>query len=74
MILAILFSSESKFQKKNYFSYSLAGNFTQVVWAGSKLLGVGQASYSDGDLTVQVVVTRYFPAGNIEGEFSSNVH
>ena len=41
------------------------GHFTQVVWKGSTKLGVG---YSKG-----WVCARYYPAGNMMGDFPSNV-
>mgnify|MGYP001794199921 FL=1 len=50
---------------------SNTGHFTQVVWKGSKELGMGRASTRDGRLTF--VVGRYRPAGNIIGHFDDNV-
>ncbi|CAB1334228.1 unnamed protein product [Coregonus sp. 'balchen'] len=53
-------------------SYDQPGHFTAMVWKGSKKLGVGKASASDGS---SFVVARYFPAGNItnQGHFDNNV-
>ncbi|EDO34553.1 predicted protein, partial [Nematostella vectensis] len=44
-------------------------NFTQVIWVGSELLGVGRATL--GDLCV--VVAFYEPPGNMEDFFQKNV-
>ncbi|KAL2100078.1 hypothetical protein ACEWY4_004472 [Coilia grayii] len=50
---------------------SSTGHFTQVVWKGSKELGVGLAT--DGNTVI--VVGQYLPAGNISnpGYFEKNV-
>lgn len=49
------------------------GHFTQMVWRGSKQLGVGVALSDDGQSVY--MVTHYFPAGNITnaGYFKENV-
>ncbi|XP_048584713.1 uncharacterized protein LOC5521024 isoform X2 [Nematostella vectensis] len=47
------------------------GHFTQMVWKGSKELGMGRAKTSDGRCTY--VVARYQPAGNIVNYMSENV-
>lgn len=49
---------------------SHTANFTQVVWAGSKEFGMGKAIGDDGSC---VVVGRYYPPGNIVGDFQENV-
>ncbi|KAL4218952.1 CRISP [Mactra antiquata] len=46
------------------------GHFTQVVWKGSKEMGVGKALAKDGKT---IVVASYRPAGNMVGKFSENV-
>ena len=46
------------------------GHFTQVVWKGSKLFGVGKAKTRDGKW---FVVANYFPAGNMQGTYAANV-
>lgn len=51
------------------FDYS-SGHFTQVVWKDSKLFGYGEATSSN---KTEYVVARYFPAGNVDEEFSINV-
>ena len=47
-----------------------AGHFSQVVWKGSKELGVGVAQAKNG---TWYGVCNYFPAGNFQGEFLDNV-
>lgn len=47
-----------------------AGHFTQVVWKGSREIGVGKARSNDGKI---LVVANYRPAGNVIGRFSENV-
>ena len=49
------------------------GHFTQLVWKGSKKLGVGVALSPNGREVY--IVTHYFPAGNIVGPgyFERNV-
>ncbi|XP_041371178.1 Golgi-associated plant pathogenesis-related protein 1-like [Gigantopelta aegis] len=46
------------------------GHFTQVVWKGSKEMGVGMARDQKGNI---IVVANYYPAGNMLGDFASNV-
>lgn len=47
-----------------------SGHFTQVVWKGSKELGVAQARSKTGKV---LVVASYFPAGNMMGSYADNV-
>lgn len=47
-----------------------AGHFTQVVWKGSKEVGIGRAQSNDG---TWIVVANFFPAGNYVGQHASNV-
>lgn len=47
-----------------------SGHFTQVVWKGSKKMGIGKAKSSGGKV---LVVASYFPAGNMVGSFVENV-
>ena len=46
------------------------GHFTQVVWKGSKELGVGVAQAKDG---TYYAVANYYPAGNDVDSFPKNV-
>jgi uncharacterized protein YkwD len=48
---------------------SSTGHFTQVVWRASTKLGCGRAQCSFG----VYYVCRYFPAGNVLGQFEQNV-
>jgi len=56
------------FSKSGY--QSNTGHFTQVVWKGSKELGIGKAKSADGKV---FVVGRYRPAGNNMRAFKENV-
>ena len=56
--------------KKSGFK-SGTGHFTQVVWKGSKKLGMARARTPDERETY--VVARYDPAGNMLGDFDKNV-
>nr|XP_022326648.1 cell wall protein PRY3-like isoform X2 [Crassostrea virginica] len=47
-----------------------AGHFTQIVWRGSREIGIGRARSPDGKL---MVVANYRPAGNVIGRFTENV-
>lgn len=50
--------------------FDVSGHFTQVVWKGSRELGVGKARGRDGKV---YVVANYRPAGNMMGEYEKNV-
>lgn len=47
------------------------GHYSQLVWKGSKWLGIGVAETSPGQN--RVVVASYYPAGNVTGQFPQNV-
>jgi hypothetical protein len=47
------------------------GHFTQVVWKGSKQLGVGIA-FANNDRKA-IVVANYYPPGNYLGQFPQHV-
>lgn len=51
------------------------GNFTQLVWKGSREIGIGKASKQDEETgaTRVIVVCHYFPAGNVLTQFRENV-
>jgi hypothetical protein len=55
--------------KKGGFSMA-TGHFTQLVWKGSKKLGVGLAKSKSGKT---YFVAEYKPPGNYEGEYEKNV-
>ncbi|XP_076679548.1 Golgi-associated plant pathogenesis-related protein 1-like [Andrena cerasifolii] len=45
-------------------------HFTQLVWAGTKTMGLGMATAANGKI---YLVCNYHPRGNVSGEFASNV-
>ncbi len=47
-----------------------SGHFTQVVWKGTKEMGVGRATARSGNF---YVVANYAPPGNMQGAFTANV-
>lgn len=47
-------------------------HFTQLIWRGSKKIGIGEAKSADGKRTF--VVALYDPPGNIRNKEKSNVH
>jgi glioma pathogenesis-related protein 2 len=65
-----LWYEEGKLYNYNTPGFSTAtGHFTQFVWASSRLLGMSVARRGN----VNLWVARYFPAGNIAGQFPNNV-
>lgn len=63
------------YSEKNNYSYSkvkarsgknMVGHYTQIVWRYTKEVGMGIAKTPSGGL---VVVTSYFPAGNVIDEY-----
>ena len=49
------------------------GHFTQVVWKGSTVLGIGRAETDMRGMKCAFIVGRYKPAGNMIGDFPANV-
>ena len=49
------------------------GHFTQVVWKGSTVLGIGRAEGTIRGMKCAYTVARYRPAGNMMGAFAQNV-
>lgn len=49
------------------------GHFTQTVWKGTKYVGYGYASNKECSGFKTYIVARYFPAGNMIGDFPDNV-
>ncbi|KAF9409664.1 hypothetical protein HW555_011038 [Spodoptera exigua] len=47
------------------------GHFTQIVWKGTRELGIGSAKSKSGKL---YVVANYYPPGNYSGQFIKNVY
>ena len=50
-----------------------AGHFTQVVWKGSTVLGIGKANAEKNGMYCTYVVGRYKKAGNFIGKYKENV-
>ena len=50
-----------------------AGHFTQVVWKGSTVLGIGRAEIKQRGMLCAYIVGRYKKAGNFMGEYKENV-
>ena len=46
------------------------GHFTQIVWKGSKKVGIGLAKSKNG---MYYGVASYYPPGNLQGTFEENV-
>ena len=55
---------------RHFIIHLCAGHFTQVVWKGSRELGVGKAKDGKGKC---IVVGSYRPAGNLIGSYGNNV-
>ena len=49
------------------------GHFTQVVWKGSTVLGIGKADAEKNGMYCTYVVGRYKKAGNFIGKYKENV-
>ncbi|XP_023327708.1 ectin [Eurytemora carolleeae] len=50
--------------------HSYSSEFTQMVWASTKLFGVGRAKGENGK---SIIVAYYYPKGNIPSKFHLNV-
>jgi uncharacterized protein YkwD len=50
-------------------AFGPAGHFTQLIWRDSRQLGCGAAMCGDETMWV----CRYFPPGNVQGEYRANV-
>lgn len=71
------YNEASNYDYNNPGFSSDTGHFTQVVWVSTTTLGGG---YAIGQATINGVVynafysvCRYYPAGNVEGQFETNV-
>ena len=60
--------SDYKYSKVREFriSFKKIGHYTQMVWSGTRQVGISSAVSKDGNV---YVVARYYPAGNIIGQF-----
>jgi len=65
---------EPKYDYDNPGFYSATGHFTQIVWKGTTDLGVALAQQrgDDGYVTTYIV-PRFYPSGNVLGQFAENV-
>ena len=63
--------------KKYDYKYSKfseeTGHFTQLIWAGSKKLGVGLGYAEKDRMHTFICVAHYYPPGNVIGDFKKNV-
>jgi len=50
---------------------TISGNFTQMIWKSTREIGVGICENLEKRRTI--MVCYFYPAGNIKGEFASNV-
>ena len=79
----MIFIVNRRYNEKSDYNYGYpgysdaTGHFTQVIWKGSKRLGIGKARgkfYSGGTYyDCDFIVARYLPRGNIAGAFPENV-
>lgn len=51
----------------------VTGHFTQVVWKNSKQLNCGYATYVSGSFNNYMVTCQYYPPGNYNNQYASNV-
>ena len=60
--------SDYRYSKIRNFRLSTkkVGHYTQMVWSGTRQVGISSAVSKDGNV---YVVARYYPAGNIIGQF-----
>ncbi|XP_058829925.1 uncharacterized protein LOC131689109 [Topomyia yanbarensis] len=58
-----------RFGQSNPGNFSQVGHFTQLVWKGSRQLGVGKARNGNNIY----VVCNYDPPGNYSGQYAANV-
>ena len=56
----------SKFSKET-------GHFTQVIWAGTKKLGVGLGYVEKDIIHTFICAAHYYPPGNVNGKLKKNV-
>ncbi len=58
-------------REPDFSSFLNWGHFTQLVWKGSRAVGVGCGRSADG--LYQFVVGNFDPPGNMMGDFANNV-
>ncbi|XP_031567085.1 protein PRY1-like isoform X2 [Actinia tenebrosa] len=65
------YEEEKMFDYKNPAFSKATGHFTQLVWKGSKEMGLGIAPSKDN--SEYYIVARFRPSGNVQGKFAVNV-
>jgi len=55
-----------RYRKIGSSSWYNTGHYTQMIWKGTRQMGVGVAVCPNGSI---IVVANYYPAGNILGEY-----
>jgi len=58
---------------QEFYAGKKIGHFTQIVWKGTRKVGVALATKKAGGWTETYIVARYSPQGNILGHFAANV-
>lgn len=71
-LIDVWYSEESQYEYDGQSPKLSAGHFTQIVWKGTKVIGVGKAI--DKKDNKVIVVVNYYPAGNILKRFRENVN
>ncbi|CAG7677361.1 unnamed protein product [Allacma fusca] len=64
------YKEEQKYDWDNIGHQKGTGHFTQLIWKGSRILGVGYATSLNGGT---FLVCNYDPPGNTEDNFAANV-
>lgn len=65
------------YKEYKYYDYGrpgfsrLTGHFTQMIWVKTKSMGCGTKYCPQNDM--RIVVCRYYPPGNVLGQFGKNV-
>lgn len=70
-LIDVWYTEESQYEYDGQSPKLSAGHFTQIVWKGTKVIGVGKAI--DQKDSKVIVVVNYYPAGNILKRFRENV-
>jgi len=66
---ALWYAEHTLYDFNNPVYSDATGHFTQLVWASSRLLGMSMVRRGNFNLWV----ARYFPSGNVPGQFPDNV-
>lgn len=55
---------------------SISAQFTQLIWKGTKCMGIAFAEYEPEEnpgYVKTVIVANYYPGGNVEDKFKENI-